>query len=69
MELRAQNVVLPCRRFEETLAFYRNTLGLEAFREAGVPILREWSDHNGDFLLVADPEGNLLQIYRQCGPR
>lgn len=36
--------------------------------EAGsLAILKEWSDHNGDFLLVADPDGNLLEIYQARG--
>jgi catechol 2,3-dioxygenase-like lactoylglutathione lyase family enzyme len=114
MRLRLQNAVLPSSHFEETVAFYRNTLGLEvlqegpgfcffragsaniavhqaegesdfaptgrgiyldllvddlaaarsALEEAAVPIRKEWRDHNGEFLLVADPEGNLLEVYR-----
>lgn len=114
MKARLQNVVLPSGRFDEAVAFYRNTLGLEllteglgfcflraghtnisihqvdpnsefvptgrgiyldlvvdnlasarsALQAGSVSVLKEWRDHNGDFLLVADPDGNLLEIYQ-----
>lgn len=28
----------------------------------GISILKEWRDHNGEFVLVADPDGNLLEL-------
>jgi hypothetical protein len=30
---------------------------------ADVPILREWTDEGTLFLLIADPEGNRLELY------
>jgi catechol 2,3-dioxygenase-like lactoylglutathione lyase family enzyme len=27
-----------------------------------ISIKREWSDHNGRFLLVEDPDGNLIEL-------
>jgi catechol-2,3-dioxygenase len=114
MRAQIKNVVLPARRYDETLAFYRDVIGLDVFSEgrrfcflraggvhmaihavddesavsptgrgiyldllvddlaaarngfseAGVLIQREWTDHNGDFVLVADPEGNLLEVFQ-----
>jgi lactoylglutathione lyase len=113
MGARLQNVVVPTRRFELSVAFYRDAIGLEVAVEgdgfcflragnvniavhpagdggdfaptghglyldlavddlsstrrrlesSGVAIRREWQDDNGTFLLVADPDGNLLEIY------
>lgn len=40
------------------------TAARSALRAGSVPILKEWRDHNGEFLLVADPDGNLLEIYQ-----
>jgi lactoylglutathione lyase len=113
MGARLQNVVVPSRRFELSVAFYRDAIGFEVAVEgdgfcflragnvniavhpvddtgdfaptghglyldfavddlastrqrlesSGVAIRREWQDGNGAFLLVADPDGNLLEIF------
>lgn len=31
--------------------------------KAGIGLLKEWEDRNGRFILVADPDGNLVEIY------
>jgi catechol 2,3-dioxygenase-like lactoylglutathione lyase family enzyme len=43
------------------------TVTRSSLEAESVPILKEWRDHNGDFLLVADPDGNLLEIYQARG--
>lgn len=40
------------------------TTTISSVEAASVAILKEWRDHNGDFILVADPDGNLLEIYQ-----
>lgn len=40
------------------------TAARSELQAGSVSILKEWRDHNGDFLLVADPDGNLLEIYQ-----
>jgi catechol-2,3-dioxygenase len=115
MELRLQNVVIPARKFHDSVSFYRDVLGLgvlnegsdycflragsanivvhkdngehsptgrgiyldllvddlsavrKSLEEASISIMREWEDRNGQFLLVSDPEGNLLEIYKPSG--
>ena len=111
--MRVQNVVIPARDFQETVRFYRDSLGLpvafqtdaycfleagaihvaihpvietsefwptgngiyldivvedfarvrERLIECGVSIVREWQDETIPFLLVSDPNGNLLEVY------
>lgn len=111
--LTLQNIVVPTRDFEGTVAFYRDLLGLSVahasatycfvraggvniaihpvdgdnpftptghglyldvqvddlehwkarLKQANVAILKEWTESGTHFLLIADPNGNLLELY------
>ncbi len=37
--------------------------------QARIPIIREWTDGGTPFLLIADPNGNLLEIYEHASTR
>lgn len=40
------------------------TVARSALQARSISILKEWRDNNRDFLLVADPDGNLVEIYQ-----
>lgn len=39
----------------------------ERLSDANIEIQREWKDHTGRFLLIADPNGNLLELIEPVG--